>query len=84
MGVSAVANNKKDSGVITSWEINGCVIEKKDESQFLVKIENEYKRVWRTFRDAFIFASSPEAEEKLMELKLKKENKQKLAKSKKN
>lgn len=84
MDVNAVENNNKKGSEVTTWEINGCVIEKKDESQFLVKIENEYKRVLRSFRDAFIFASSSEAEEKLIEIKLKKENKQKLAKSKKN
>jgi hypothetical protein len=64
------------------WTINGCTIERKSEKSFVVIIEDEFKKKLNSFKEAFIFASSQEAQAIILQIKDKKEIKQKLAKKK--
>lgn len=66
----------------SKWEINGWVIERRSENSFLIFVENESKKVVRSFRDAFLFVHSDEAQIKLNQFNEKKELKRKKMKIK--
>lgn len=79
LGADVAESNHK---LNTIWNINGFKVERQSEKAFIVYIENEFKKVLKSFKEAFLFVSSTEAVSILEKVEEKKQLKQKLAKNK--